>query len=283
MEIRNLKYLVASLLIGLGLGSCLEDTDFSGFITNYKPVKERFSQSISWNKAHAQKTIITSDSPYTLYLTADIHMGGTANFDAFLKNAMANNTAATFLLGDIVTGHKHDYDTLLQHLKHADPVPYFPIVGNHDLYFKGWQYFSKYFGSSTYTIIVENGEKKDLIVCLDSGGGTLGRDQLTWLKGILETRNSYRNCMVFTHNNFFRARHTTSTNPNIDELYVLLDWFNDYKVDVVVMGHDHQHSIEKFGSTTYITMDALQDSFKDASYLELSVQNTTIHYRFTKP
>lgn len=283
MEIRNLTYIAASLFIWIGLGSCLEDTDLSGFITNYKPVNERFSQSMAWNKTYPQKTIVTSDSNYVLYVAADVHIGGTANFDVFLNKAIANNIAATILVGDIVTGHKHDYDTLRQHLKKAAPVPCFPMAGNHDLYFKGWQYFYSYFGSSTYTIIVEKGTEKDLIICLDSGGGTLGTEQLKWLKEQLETRKNYRNCMVFTHNNFFRARHTTSTNLNIDELYLLLDWFNDYKVNLVVMGHDHQHSVETFGPSTYITLGALQDSFKDASYLELSVQNTSFTYRFINP
>lgn len=284
MECKLVKYLLAILFVLVTFPSCLEDVDFSGFITNYTPVNERFEQSMEWNQNHPDKIIHVKDENYTLFIAADVHIGGTSNFKQFLTDGLTQGADAFILAGDNVSGHKHDYDTLRNHLQKITNIPVFPITGNHDLYFKGWQYFYDYFGSSTYKIVVETDQTKDdAIICLDSGGGTLGKKQLAWLKTKLENRDKYRKCIVVTHNNFFRARHTTSTNPQIDELYLLLDWFYDYKVDLVIMGHDHQHSLEQFGPTTYITMDALKDDFKKASYLKLNVNNGEILHEFVRP
>lgn len=271
---------LATLLI---FTSCLEDVDFSGFATNYIPVNERFEQSVSWNNRHPQKMIKVDSTNYSLFVAADVHIGGTDNFDQFITDGLNAKTEAFILAGDVVSGHKHDYDTLIIHLKDTGQTPTFLMTGNHDLYFKGWQYFYSYFGSSTYTVLIETEQHTDLLLCLDSGSGTLGKKQLSWLKAQLERRDQFRYCMVITHNNFFRARHTTSTNPQIDELYILLDWFYNYDVNLVVMGHDHKHSIEVFGPTTYITMDALKDDFKHASYLKLQIQGEEINYNFISP
>jgi len=162
-------------------------------------------------------------------------------------------------------------------------VHYFLLVGNHDLYFDGWKIFYNYFGSSTYYFTVQTPTNNDLYICLDSGSGTLGSKQLSWLKNVLSSkRANYRNCVVFSHVNFFRNRHKGSTNPPIEELYVLLDLFNQYKVNMVISGHDHIRFINNFGCTTYITTDGLLDSNPNASFLKLKVDNENLNYEYVK-
>ncbi len=282
MDYQRVSIHIFALLLWFLATSCLEDVDFSGFVTNDTPVNERFEQSQQWNRQNPQRTRGTSEDSYQLFVAADVHIGGTRNFNQFIHAGVQSNVQAFILAGDVVTGHKHDYDTLKNHLQKIPSIPVFMVTGNHDLYFKGWDYFYSYFGSSTYTVTMETPGGNDLLIFLDTGSGTVGRDQLAWLQKTLTTRNNYRHCIVVTHNNFFRARHTTSTNLQLDELHLLLDWFYDFKVDMVIMGHDHRHSIEQFGPTTYITMDALLDGFKHASYLSLQVTADGISYTFNQ-
>jgi 3',5'-cyclic AMP phosphodiesterase CpdA len=213
----------------------------------------------------------------------DSHVGSTDNLDTFFKQAKDNNTTAVVLVGDITTGHQEDYEVFEAHLPDKDSLMYFATAGNHDLYFDGWQNFYSIFGSSAYYFVVNTPNASDLFICLDTGGGTLGNKQLDWFKKLLETsRNSYRHCTVFTHNNIFRMRATTSTNPMVEEIQVLVDLFTRHNLNMVVTAHDHKRNTDVLGNTTHIIMDALQDSNDDASYLKLSITEETIDYIFVE-
>ena len=155
------------------------------------------------------------------------------------------------------------------------------VVGNHDLYFDGWKQFYSLFGATTYQFTVTTPQGTDLFIGLDTGSGTLGSDQLEWLENVLKNeRANYRHCILFTHNNFFRIRHTFSTNPLVEELQVLMELFIKHDVDMMVTGHDHKKNVVKFGNTTHITLDALQDDFKDAGYLKLNIAPSEVGYEF---
>ncbi len=142
------------------------------------------------------------------------------------------------------------------------------------------EFYSR-FGSSTYFFTVKTPKATDLFICLETGGGTLGNKQLDWLINIFETKRlDYRHCIVFTHNNFFRTRHTDSTNPPVEEIHALLELFIRYHVDMVITGHDHKQDTEVFGNTTYIIMDALKDGESNAGYFQIRVKSSTIGYKF---
>jgi len=59
-----------------------------------------------------------------------------------------------------------------------------------------------------------------------------------------------------------------------------MDLCCDYSVDMVIMGHDHKRSEEFLGRTRYVTIDALQDNFEDASYMELQVKGSGLKHSF---
>ncbi len=274
------KYITVLLLSSFSFTSC-DELDISGMVRSYDPVNTRFEQSLEWNAKHPYREIIVIDDEYTIMSMGDSHVGGTINLDIFYKDAKSKKAAAVVLVGDLTTGHAEDYDVFQQHIPNQDSLSSFFIAGNHDLYFDGWPRFYSRFGSSTYFFTVETNTAKDLFICLDTGGGTLGSKQLNWLSDILlKTRPEYRRCMVFTHNNFFRSRHTSSTNPQIEELRVLIELFTKNHVDMVITGHDHVHDVQQFGNTTYITMDALKDGQKNPGYFQINVIEGNIDYRF---
>jgi len=255
--------------------------EMRGFILSYESADERFEQSMRWNNNNPIREIVITDDQYSIYSMSDSHVGGTQNLDHFISEAITDHAVAMVMAGDITTGHTADYAVLREHIPGTDSIESFLVVGNHDLYFDGWKQFYTHFGSSTYQFTVNTPQAADLFICLDTGSGTLGSEQLDWLRNTLETeRPNYRYCILFTHNNLFRNRHTTSTNPLVEELHVLLDLTIEYDVDMVVTGHDHKKHDETFGKTTYLTMNALQDDYDNAGYLVLLFDPGEIRYEF---
>jgi hypothetical protein len=80
----------------------------------------------------------------------------------------------------------------------------------------------------------------------------------------------------------FRERHSTSTNPFVEELKVLIGLFTKFHVDMVITGHDHQRADSMFGVTRYIQLDALNDGAGNAGYFKLNVKSEAITYSFEK-
>ncbi len=278
----TLKIRLALLTLLFAVSAC-EKMELRGFITSYENVNERFNQSMEWNNRNPIPETDISQNTYTIYAMGDSHVGGTNNLDTFFNNAQDEDATAAVMVGDLTTGHRDDYVIFSEHLPARDSLQCFPIVGNHDLYFDGWKHYYSIFGSSTYFFVVNTPDASDLFICLDSGGGTLGNKQLDWFKKLLETeRNSYRYCTVFTHNNLFRLRPTTSTNPFVEEIQVLLDLFLRHQVNMVVTAHDHKRNSAVFGNTIHIIMDALQDENDNAGYLKIIVNEEKIDYNFVE-
>jgi predicted phosphodiesterase len=242
---------------------------------------QRFKQSMDWNNNHEYCEIDVPDDNYLLLSAGDIHVGGTKNLDNFLKIAISAKASAVVMAGDLTTGQGNDYEEFENHLPAHNQLPAFLIAGNHDLFNNGWAEFSRRFGSSSYLFTIKTPKAADLYICLETGGGTLGDKQLDWLRNILESqRSDYRHCIVFTHNNFFRTRHTDSTNPEVEELEVLLTLFTKQRVDMVITGHDHVKDVAEFGNTKYIIMDALKDGLSNAGYFKIAVEKGILKYEF---
>jgi predicted phosphodiesterase len=244
----------------------------------------RFYQSMEWNDMHQFQEIIIPADDYSILSIADIHAGGTVNLDLFIGKAKKTDPAAVVIVGDLtLMGAAEDFAEFERHIPVKDTLNCLFVAGNHDLYKDGWPEFFERFGSSTYYFTVKTPVAADLFICIETGGFSLGNKQLDWLKGILENnRPAFRRCFVLTHVNFFRTRRTTSTNPFPEEVKALLALFYKNNVDMVVAGHDHKHSFEQFGNTTYLIMDALEDDFQDAGYLKLKITNGKVSYSFEK-
>ena len=272
------------LLLILLLGSCSKDLDFSGLFQSRTDADERFTQSTQQGWQKFPTVINLETTSYSILIAADCHVGGTYNLVKLLNKAKKPDISALFLAGDVSTGKEEDYTVLKKALEDSDSVQYYLVVGNHDLFYDGWKTFFSYFGSSTYTVVIKTVNDSDLYIFLDTGGGTLGEKQLSWLKKTLqEQRHLYRKCVVITHNNFFRSHMTDSTNPLVEEIETLLELFSVYQVNLVVSGHDHTRSEDVLGVTTFVTLDGFSDGLTNASYLKLDVNDGILKYQFMIP
>ncbi|MDR4987832.1 MAG: metallophosphoesterase [Bacteroidales bacterium] len=274
------RYVLLLLLFLPGLNAC-EKIDLRGMFKAYESVNTRFEASMDWNSRNPDRNIDIDDDDYLLFVMADSHVGGTENLLKFFDRALEADALAAVMAGDLTTGRRTGYTHFERSLPDPEQIALFPMVGNHDLYFNGWEEYFTRLGSSTYLFTIETPVATDLFICLDTGSGTLGNRQLDWLRDILsEKRPDYRHCIIFTHNNFFRPRFTSSTNPNVEELHVLTELFTLHNVDMLITGHDHKKSDHVLGNTRYLTLDALLDGYRNAGYLKLQSKEGELVYTF---
>lgn len=273
----TIKYLF--LLIILGFQGC-DYFEMRGFVAAYETVDERFYQSMEWNETHPFKIISINSEDYKIYAMGDSHLGSADNLNIFFNSAKNDQAIATVMVGDMSTGSVENYQFLKQNIPVPDSLLTFQLVGNHDLYFHGWLQFYQMFGSGIYYFAVQTPSSKDLYICLDSGGGTLGNKQFEWLNELLQDhRDENRHCVIFSHVNIFRIRNTLSTNPYPGEVMALSQLCLEYNINMVINGHDHIQNVVQFGPTTFITMDALQDGLDYAGYTIITSQGDSLSYQ----
>ncbi len=276
------RTLIITMAICL-LSSCSYNLDPTGVVYAPVPVNERFELSREWSEINPAREISIPGDAYYVSIAGDAHVGGTDNLNLFINSAVEGGAAMIAIAGDASSGREDDFNVLASELEGAGELPVCLVPGNHDLYFGGWESFYRHFGAFNYTFRVITDEASDLYIFLDTGGGTLGQDQLEWLKKVLEEqRGQCRHAVVVTHVNFFRNRFTGSTNILNEEILLLLDLFARYRIEYVIQGHDHKRYEEIFGSCTYITLDALLDGYKYASWLELAIDGDDILYNFVE-
>ena len=150
------------------------------------------------------------------------------------------------------------------------PYPFYPVVGNHDITHNGWALWSNIFHSSFYDVYVlaVNTEEKTLFdhfIFLDSASGTLGEEQVKLIEeGVFENRQyeqyglGIRHTFVFSHTNIFRPRSVefASTFPR-EEMFFLLNKFDEWNATIVFLGHVHRWDYQKKGDTEYLTLDSM--------------------------
>ena len=149
------------------------------------------------------------------------------------------------------------------------PLPFHPVVGNHDITNNGWALWTSMFHSSFYMgyIQVSDGDEgilcADRLIFLDSASGTLGEAQIDEIESRFESENSapglkIRHTFVFGHTNIFRpsASEFASTFTR-EETYYLLDKFDHWNASIVFSGHVHDWDEREVGGITYLTLDTM--------------------------
>jgi predicted phosphodiesterase len=272
---KNRWMLLTAILVTIA--SC-EPIDFS----LPEPADQRFAQSRQLLAEKSTGEITVQSDEYSIMFMADSHAGTTNNLDSVFSIAIATGVSAVCIAGDLTSGDSRDYEVFAGSLPGDDEIPTFVTPGNHDLWSdEGWKAYFELFGPSSYYFTVRTPVTADIFISIDSGTGTLGSKQLEWLEDILQNqRSGCRRCIIFTHNDFLRVRHSEISNPPVEELSVLIDLFTRYHVDMLVAGHDHEPSEELFGITEYVIAGAISDKDEDPNYMILKVEKGNLVNEF---
>lgn len=280
--VRDIFIFIAMVL----LTSC-EMFDAKGFVVpTSDAVNTRFEKSMSLHGNNAVATI-DADESYVVYVCADSHVKGTYNNLREFSTRLRNDELAVFgiMLGDCANP-RNTMPNYIEGIKFVDGTqavdkPIFSLIGNHDLYFNGWNDFYKYLGASVYWFEVEYAEGRDLFIALDSASGTLGNRQIKWLKELLAAeRDKYRHCVVLTHTNLFYTDNSQqgSGNMALEETALLTQLFSRYSVTLCLQGHDHYREDLVLNGVRYTTVGSICDEVESPEYLVIRMTNSGVEY-----
>ena len=180
-------------------------------------------------------------------------------WDKYLEPYINENFPSDSIFIDKRTGDLYKQSDLLNMPTY---LPFYPVVGNHDITHNGWALYCNLFRSSFYEFTVQmgNSEKYDRFIFLDSANGTLGQFQIEQLdNGILQRdKKEIRNTFVFTHTNIFRpSLNEFASTYCREELYYILDKLADWNTTIMFYGHVHAWDDRMFGGVRHITMPSM--------------------------
>ncbi len=143
-------------------------------------------------------------------------------------------------------------------------LPFYPVVGNHDITHNGWALYSRIFKTSFYEftvrVINDNDTVYDRFIFLDSANGTLGNYQIDEIEnGIFQRdKKKIRHVFTFTHTNIFRpSLNEFASTYCREELYYILDKLADWQTTIAFWGHVHAWDERNFGNVHHITMPSM--------------------------
>ena len=254
------------------------------FIPTGAGVDKRFEQSMELKEDFKAGQIPAQES-YTFYVAADPHIDQSHRNLSIFNDDFRNDNEASFgiILGDCIDV-KDNLPTYLKALsyqpeKHASNHEIFHILGNHDIFFNGWEDFKEIIGPSVYwfELIFDGG--KDLYISLDSASGSLGEKQTDWLKSFLsKNRKGYRHCVILTHTNLFYTdlSQDSSGNLPIEESFALMNLFEKHNISLVLQGHDHYREDMTFRKVRYTVLGAIHDKAATPEYLKVHIGTDSI-------
>ncbi len=264
---------IATILVVLS--SC-EDVNVGNLFYTTYDVEARFEASMNYNAT--QKTFTQSvPEEYTFLVCSDLHINQEENpyITQFLQPNFHKNVHFIVYNGDLFQGQEAEAKKASELLKGQVIIPSYFSAGNHDLYF-GWDLYNRYFGSSTYSFVMQSPSANDLFLVIESGSATLGSKQLAWLKDqLMNQRSKYRHCFIVTHTNFTQM-HALNGIYMPDELHLLYRMFADYDVTGVLTGHAHAAHQTTYLGVPYYTTDAL----KNGAYGKMTVNDKEITWEF---
>lgn len=265
------------------LGGC-DRLDWTGFILPPSDrVEQRFEQSMSLHGGEPAARLQAA-ADYPIYLCTDPHIDKEIDNLVQFADQLRGDLTAPFgvVLGDCIDrrGAMPRYAEALEPKPtQTGEQPIFSLLGNHDLFFEGWEDFRAWIGPSVYWFEVEFPSGRDLFLALDTASGTLGRGQYRWLCDLLTTlRPHYRHCVILTHTNLFYTdtSQVGSGNMPMEETLALLECFAKHRVSLVVQGHDHVREEVRFGEVDYLVIGTIRQECDHPEYLRLNLSDRGI-------
>jgi len=172
-----------------------------------------------------------SDSPFSNL------RGSFFVWNKIIKQAIKKNVSFMIDIGDLINSGKFlEYLRLNKQIKKIKYIPFYPVIGNHEIRNrKGTKYYRKFFGPTYYYFIY----KKCLFVILDNSNGNLPLNSLNFLKEVFEKYKNLKK-FVFLHKPLFDPREDSNyVMEDKKQRNELIKIFKYYKVDTVFSSHIH--------------------------------------------
>lgn len=292
-----MKKSIIYIALAAVLAACANEEstlDMKGmFSPNGETISARFEQSMAYNRTVGDLHFDMQSDNYTIYVCTDSHITKKThkNLDYFMaqyKAAAAPKLAIH--LGDIIDAQKNFEcaDSIVHFAGQTKADTLLLTIGNHDIYFKQWPICRAYFKTSVYWFDTNNGNKKlDLFICLDTAEGTLGVDQMAWLRNLLEAKSKegYRRIIVYTHTHFWKLDGSQghTSNFSLEETYELAALLDEYDVEFVWSGHQHARQSVIYKGVNYLVLDATKDTENGQAYMTVDMGESAIYHYLNYP
>ena len=210
---------------------------------------------------------------YSFLVIADIHIEGENAHGlegiANIVNDPANNIKFVVALGDITQGGYRSEIQKFLDIAGTMGVPFYPVIGNHELFFGNWHNWRDLIGSTRYRV---NGGETTLFI-LDSANAFLGRSQLLWLENELKT--AAKNVFVFTHVNIFAEGPVDFKMLSDHRERAMLLSILSGRANLMISGHTHRHIARDTGGVRYMS---IEDFKVRSAYCIVNVSPQGVNY-----
>ena len=193
------------------------------------------------------------DNPFSFVVFADSGAGSPAQFR--LASLMGKTTFSfAIIAGDVIyeTGQDSEFDPhyFIPYMNLINHLPFFPVVGNHDIAADGGATFMANFFHPLGTLYYDFHWGDSHFIALDSNHPT-DSQQLAWLNQTLATSTARWKIVYFHHPPYNSG--IFGNNFDVQRNFVPL--FDKYHVDVVFTGHahDYERTIPINGITYFVT------------------------------
>jgi 3',5'-cyclic AMP phosphodiesterase CpdA len=243
-------------------------------------LSERFAERNNFNFLRPEERTISLEGDYSFIVLSDTHI---ENGDAFGLEKIRDIIEAddddeikfVIIIGDITQcAYKQDINKFIE-IARSLPVPCYPVIGNHDIYFNNWSNWKELIGSTCYRI---DGGGATLFI-LDSANAYFGKEQLDWLDSELTSAKAKGRVFAFTHTNFFvesptELQQVTDARERARVLSILRN-----RCDVMFSGHLHKRIETEAGGVKFI---AIEDFRHAKVYCRVKVSGGGISYQYEK-
>jgi len=221
------------------------------------PVSGRFEDNFSGRLTTPGNIDPAGTNDFTFAVMGDSHIGapGGKVLSSILDRVVAAGDAFVLLTGDITdTGRDSQYDDLNAMFVEKN-VTFRTAIGNHDIFFGGWDSFSKKIGRSIYSFNADNLH----VAVIDSANGVLGEGQLRWLERDMATSTAEHK-IVISHfpawNGTFSSIYKMASE---EEAAILKDILHRTGVDIMFASHYHGYNETVIGGVKYIVTGGAND------------------------
>lgn len=266
---------ISALLTILTLSAC-EYLD-GGSILGSLPVNERFDDRN--NRTNFSAPVVDASKPYNFAVISDTHYYKTnpEYFRKISEKVSENKISFIILLGDITqAGTAAQFRMVKDDLNNLN-IPYYPVIGNHDIYNNGYDNYKRVFGRTVYSFDI-GGTR---FIFTDTANGLLGGGQKDWLTKRLKAHMRIK--LVFTHYSpIDDDLQSFTATPEPEESASVIALNDKYDTNCFISGHLHNYRERTVRGTRYLivndtasldnsivifTIDGSKVSYKDGTFL----------------
>ncbi|MCB0419286.1 MAG: metallophosphoesterase, partial [Bdellovibrionales bacterium] len=152
-------------------------------------------------------------------------------------------------LGDIVDqGEPGDFDAFYNAVTAKGWTgKIFTAIGNHDVFYGGWDYYKQRWGASHYAFTVGNTK----FIVFDTADGNVGEEQMNWIESELD--NSTTNAVFVSHYMpLVPGIQTYLRLANREEALSLMRLATQKGVKAWIGGHYHSYISEEVDGVQYV-------------------------------